>query len=275
MNSGFTSGNGPAPQGSQVAFLQGTGTITQPVAGWAAGSYTISFDAAQRGDQPSSMEDFQVRVDGMAVGTFQPSGPSYQVYTTVSFTVPAGVNTIEFLGLDSIGGDNTAILDDVTIASQATPTVGDFGFEQIPVGAGNFQYDPSGSAWTFSANSGVSGVNSGFTSGNGPAPQGSQVALLQGTGTITQSVAGWATGSYTISFDAAQRGDQSTSNEDFEVLIDGTVVGTFRAPSKSYQTFTTGTFTVSAGSHVIEFLGLDSVGGDNTAILDDVTITSA
>ena len=276
-NSPFTSGNPNAPQGTQVGYLQTKGTITQSVAGWLAGTYTVSFDAAQRGNNGTSVEDFEVLIDGVVVGAFKPTSTSYQVYTTGPFTVTAGSHTIEFLGLDTAGGDNTVFLDAVSVAvsTSSVPTVGDSGFETVNVG-NSFAIDPTGSAWTFSGvagnGSGVSGNNSPFTSGNPNAPQGTQVGYLQTKGTITQSVAGWAAGTYTVSFDAAQRGNNGTSVEDFEVLIDGVVVGTFKPTSSSYQVYTTGPFTVTAGSHAIEFLGLDTAGGDNTVFLDAVSI---
>ena len=272
-NSGFTSGNPPAPQGVQVAFLQGTGSFTQSVAGWAAGSYVLTFDAAQRGNFGVSQENFSVLIDGSVVGTFTPSSTSYQSYSTAAFTVTAGTHTITFQGLDSAGGDNTAFLDQVAVAPVSTPSIGDPGFEQVVVGAGNFQYDPTGSPWTFSGSSGISGNNSGFTSGNPPAPQGSQVAFLQGTGSFTQSVAGWAAASYVLTFDAAQRGNFGVSQQNFNVLIDGSVVGTFTPSSTSYQSYSTAAFTVAAGTHTITFQGLDSAGGDNTAFIDAVTIS--
>ena len=280
--SAFTSGNPPAPQGSQVAFLQGQATITQSVSGWAAGTYTLSFDAARRGNFGSSMENFEVLVDGSVVGSFTPSGTSYQPYTTSTFTVPAGSNSIEFLGLDSGGGDNTTFLDAVSVATStppAVPAVGDAGFETIPVGNG-YAYNAPGSAWTFSHlpsgyGSGVAGNNSAFTSGNPPAPQGTQVAFLQGNGTITQLVAGWAAGTYTLSFDTAQRGNYITSTENFEILVDGSIVGTFTPSGTSYEGYTTAAFTVAAGAHTIEFLGLDGGGGDNTALLDAVSVATA
>ena len=75
------------------------------------------------------------------------------------------------------------------------------------VGSGNFQYRPTGSPWTFSGGAGISGNNSGFTSGNPPAPQGVQVAFLQSTGSFSQIVTGWAAGSYMLTFSAAQRGN--------------------------------------------------------------------
>jgi hypothetical protein len=279
-NSPFTSGNPNAPVGTQVAFLQGTGTITQSVAGWAAGTYTVSFDAAQRGNHGVSLENFEVLVDGNVVGTFGPTGTTYQTYTTNAFTVTAGAHTIEFLGLDSAGGDNTAFLDAVTVAVASTvttngPAIGDNDFSEIPIG-NSYVYDPSGSAWTFSGvagnGSGVTGNDSAFTSGNPNAPQGTQVAFLQENGTITQSVTGWSAASYTLSFDAAMRGNHG-GVQNFEVLIDGNVVGTFQPTTTSYQVYTTNTFTVTAGTHTIEFLGINSAGGDDTDFLDDVTAT--
>ena len=116
----------------------------------------LSFYAAQRGNYQASRQDFSVLVDGIVVGTFTPSGTSYQAYTTAAFTVAAGSHTITFQGLDSAGGDNTAFVDQVVVA-QATPSVvGDAGFEQVAVGAGQFRYDPTGSAWTFAGDAGIS-----------------------------------------------------------------------------------------------------------------------
>jgi hypothetical protein len=155
----------------------------------------------------------------------------------------------------------------------AAVVIGDAGFEQPVVGAGKYQYDPTGSPWAFAGSSGISGNNSGFTAGNPPAPEGVQVAFLQGKGSFSQSVAGWAAGSYTLTFDAAQRGNHQASKQDFEVLVDGVVVGTFTPSGTSYQSYTTAVFTVTAGAHTITFLGLDSAGGDNTAFLDAVTVT--
>lgn len=208
-------------------------------------------------------------------------------------TVPTGAGTVDVrvqsgvtTGSDpanskapvfGYGTSPTSSADQFTYANQATPSVGDAGFESVP--ANGYQYAPTGSPWTFSGSSGngsgVTGNGSGFTGGNPNAPQGSQVAFLQGAGTITQSVAGWATGSYTISFDAAQRATFQSSARDFEVLVDGVVVGTFKPLGTSYLAYTTARFTVSAGSHVVKFFGLDSAGGDNTAFLDAIAINNA
>jgi hypothetical protein len=269
-NSAFTSGNPAAPQGVQVAILQQKGSFSQSVAGWAPGSYELSFYAAQRGNLASN-ENFEVLVDGTVVGTFTPSGTSYRTYTTSAFNVAAGSHTITFQGLDSVGGDNTAFVDAVNWVSLAT--INDPGFEQVQLGHAQYQYRPTGSPWTFSGNSGISSNNSIFTSGNPSAPEGLQVALLQNTGSFSQSVAAWAAGSYDLSFSAAQRGNLA-SNQNFQVLVDGTVVGTFTPSGTSYQTYTTSTFSVAAGGHTITFKGLDSAGGDNTALVDQIIVSS-
>ena len=122
-------------------------------------------------------------VDGVVVGTFTPSGTTYQTYTTAAFSVAAGTHTIKFQGLDSAGGDNTAFVDAVAPVSLAT--IGDTGFEQVQVGGDRFQYRPTGSPWTFAGTAGLSGYYSGFTSGNPAAPEGVQVAILQNTGSAS------------------------------------------------------------------------------------------
>jgi subtilisin family serine protease len=160
----------------------------------------------------------------------------------------------------------------VTTGGSQAPAVGDAGFEQVAVGDGAYQFDPTGSAWTFAGNAGVSGNDSGFTAGNPAAPEGSQVAFLQYNGSASQAVSGWAAGTYVVTFDAAQRGNWQASAQDFEVLIDGQVVGTFTPADTSYRSYATAAFTVSAGTHTITFQGLDSAGGDNTAFIDQVAI---
>jgi hypothetical protein len=242
------------------------------VTGWAAGTYALTFYAAQRENFQAHLQNFNVLIDGNVVGTFTPSGTSYQRYSTPAFTVTAGTHTITFQGLDSAGGDNTAFLDQVAVTSTIAVAVGDPRFDQVVVGTGNFQYDPTGSPWAFSGLSGISGNNSGFTAGNPTAPQGVQVAFLQETGSFTQTVTGWVAGTYVLTFYAAQRENYQAHQQNFNVLIDGNVVSTFTPSGTSYHTYSTATFTVTAGTHTITFRGLDNAGGDNTVFIDSVAI---
>ena len=96
--------------------------------------------------------------------------------------------------------------------------------------------------------------------------------LQEKGGTISQTVNFAVAGSYEIGVSAAQRGNLGTSDEQVEVLVDGTVVDTFTPASTNYTTYTTASFDLTAGSHTISFVGVDPTGVDYTALLDDAGI---
>ncbi len=153
------------------------------------------------------------------------------------------------------------------------PIIGDSGFESVSASSG-FVVAPTGSAWTFSSGSGLSGNNSPLTSGNPNAPEGQQVAFIQNTGTIGQSIANWAAGNYRLSFQAAQRGNYG-GTQTLQVLVDGAAVGTVMPSGTSYGTYTTSTFAVAAGTHTIAFVGQAPASGDSTAFIDAVSVAIA
>ncbi len=172
----------------------------------------------------------------------------------------------------------------------AAQTIGNAGFEAPSLGSGAYAYSaadaqygvPSLTAdqaaqavWDFEGGSGISGNGSGFTSGNPDAPEGSQVAFLQDTGTFSQAISGFAGGAYTFSFDAAQRGNFG-GPQDFEVSLDSIPLGVYGPGlSTSYQSFTTLPVLVDAGTHTLTFTGLNTAGGDNTAFIDSVGVSPA
>jgi fibronectin type 3 domain-containing protein len=167
---------------------------------------------------------------------------------------------------------------DTPSSVSANSPLADGGFETPAVGSGNYGYAPSGAPWTFTPQSGTNGSGisangSDLTSGNPGAPEGQQIAFLQGDGSISQAVVPGA-GTYALSFWAAQQNNSPQSaQQDFEVLVDGSVVGRFTPPSAGvYTRYSTGSFPLASGPHTIEFLGLDSAGGNNTAFIDDVKL---
>jgi len=234
-------------------------------------TFTATVAAVSPGaGRPTGTVTFKDGSTTLGTGTLNVSGVA--TFSTGALSVASHSITAVYGGdTNDQGSTSTALTQTVNPASAST--VGDAGFEQVSVGAGQFQYDPTGSAWAFSGGAGISGNNSGFTAGNPPASEGRQVAFLQGTGSFSQTVANWAAGSYTLSFKAAQRGNYQASRQDFNVQVDGVVVGTFTPSGTSYQSYTTTGFTVTAGAHTIKFQGLDSAGGDNTAFVDQVAIS--
>ncbi|MFO0846998.1 MAG: fibronectin type III domain-containing protein [Gemmataceae bacterium] len=280
--SGFTAGNPAAPQGGQVAFLQSAGAVSQAVTIDAAGSYTLSLQAAQRGNyQPGGPQWVEVVVDGAVVGTVAPGGTGYASFSTPAFALAAGPHTVQLRG--TRGGDSTAFVDAVqlspTVPPAPPPAAGVLGggFEAPAVGGntyGAFRYAPTGTAWAFAGQAGVSGNGSGFTAGNPAAPEGTQVGFLQNAGAVTQAVT-VAAGSFVIGLQAAQRGNyQPSGPQTVQVVVDGGVVGTVRPAGTGYTGYTTPAFTLAAGTHTVELRGANTA-GDSTAFVDAVTLSPA
>ena len=152
----------------------------------------------------------------------------------------------------------------------SSKTLSGGGFEVPAIGA-TYQYTPAGSPWTFAAQSGISGNGTGFTGSNPNAPEGTQIAFIQGNGTITQ-VVNLVTGTYVLTFQAAQRASCQNSFQIVNVLVDKQNVGDFRPGGTNYETETTHPFAVAAGDHTICFTGLNPNGGDNTAFIDNIQL---
>lgn len=272
-NSGFTSANPAAPDGKQVAFLQGNGVMTQSVY-LDVGAYAILFQAAQRGACQASYQQLYITVDGNRVAYATPSSTNYAWYETASFNVTtAGMHTVLVKGLNPQGGDNTALIDNVSIVNTADK-IADASFEAPGVAAKTYRYGPDGSPWRF-AGAAVSSNGSTFTSANPNAPDGTQVGVLQGNSSISQSVYLHA-GNYAISFQAAQRATHQAGAQQIAVLVDGTRVDTITPSGIQYGSYRTASFPITAaGMHTVVFQGLNPSGGDSTAFLDNVSISTA
>jgi autotransporter-associated beta strand protein len=120
--SGFSNPN--APEGTQAAFLQKYGTITQTLSGFVPGkSYTITYSAAQRsGSSQNGGESWNVVIDGNVIKANSPGATSFTTYTAM-FTATAATHTLAFVGTDLVGGDNTVFIDNVRFISPALQPV--------------------------------------------------------------------------------------------------------------------------------------------------------
>ncbi|MBV9929998.1 MAG: hypothetical protein JO013_03530 [Alphaproteobacteria bacterium] len=167
----------------------------------------------------------------------------------VTTSSSAGANTS--VGYDAAGNRQTYV---VTGGSGGAVVVVDGGFEQPPQN-GSYTYNPVVTGATFVGASGVTSQGGAweFTA----APEGSQVAFLQGSGTatvstITLNVSGVTAGaSYTVSFYLARR--SSFAPNPVEVWAGGTLLGTWSPPGTAFTQFTTSAFQATGATTTIEF----------------------
>lgn len=194
--------------------------------------------------------------------------------TATSFTDTGLANgTTYFYTITSITpAGASAVSEEVS----ATPVmIVNAGFENPPLAS--YQYSPRDSGWTFSGRSGLNGAGisanaSAFTGNNPPAPEGRQVAFLQGTGSISKEATGLVPGNrYRLTFSAAQRAFFNGAGQTFGLDIDGTRIASF-APDTSVYMVHSAVFTASSSTHTLAFSGTNTHGGDNSCFLDQVRL---
>ncbi|WP_199756784.1 S8 family serine peptidase [Tautonia sociabilis] len=162
-------------------------------------------------------------------------------------------------------------------SQDSSATLLDGGFEVPEAGpngsSGSYLYRPAGSAWSFAGTAGVTANGTAFTAGNPNAPEGDQVAFLQKTGSVSQtlSIPANAAGSYRLRFRAAQRGNYQAGAHDFAVLLDGVELARVQPAGTSYEARSLA-LTLPAGAHTLSFVGINSSGGASTSFIDDIVL---
>jgi len=138
--------------------------------------------------------------------------------------------------------------------------------------ANGYEYRPSGTPWTFSGGAGYSEASTGFTSGNPPPPEGSQVLFLQNVAQVSQGLI-LEEGTYTLSFFAAQRVNIGQQTQQVQVLLGSLSAGIFQpTASGTYQQFEATVHVPSQGVYVLQLKGLGSSGEAVTAFVDAVQL---
>lgn len=256
--------------------------VFRSMVGGANNQTAIAYDPAAfpfwriRHDQIASLIYFETSPDGDVWTVRKTAAVGFDL-TNLRFTLMAGAW--------GTGNSNpgAAIYDNFKLVNGTTgggaPRLPNYSFEAPAVGYSAFQYSPTGGSWSFAGGSGVTGNGSGFTGGLNIAPEGSQAAFLQGgnTSIISQAVSGFqANRTYVVTFAAAQRTNCcNAGGQDFQVYIDNTLIGTYHPASGTYAYYGTPAFTTTAGTHTLKFVGLNPLGGDHTAFIDNVRVTSA
>jgi fibronectin-binding autotransporter adhesin len=191
--------------------------------------------------------------------------------------VKVGTGEWTLQGANTYTGSTTIDGGSIKVGIIANVVVPNFSFETptapFPAGATNslYWYSPTGASWTFPAGAGIASNTSAFN--NATAPNGTQVSFIQGTGSYNQSLTFPINGTYTLSFQSAFRNSGQGVNE-FRVLVDGVIVGTYIPTTSANYLPYTATFAATAGAHVVTFQGLNTGGGDRTSFVDAIAITA-
>lgn len=169
------------------------------------------------------------------------------------------------------------------------------GFEVPNLGPSTFSafvYQPAAAGWTFTGSTGIAAVGSGFnvvgpTNGNhdGTTSTAGQAAFIQefaGSGFpanyISQNLSGFVGGFASVTFSIEQRsspGDGDIGNNPIDVKLDNQDLGTYLASDTlSFNTITTPSVAVTAGTHTLYFIGTNTTGFDNTQFIDNVSVTN-
>ncbi|MSU64036.1 MAG: hypothetical protein EXS31_16860 [Pedosphaera sp.] len=130
--------NGQIPDGNQVAFMQGDGSLSQMIGGFTVSApYYLRYRENARNSCCGALPGMKAMMDGLvivdahtvaAVGAANP----YRVVTSAKFFAEHPVQTLSFVKSSPGGGDNTALIDLVEVIPVTGPFVRSYG----PVGAG-------------------------------------------------------------------------------------------------------------------------------------------
>lgn len=135
----------------------------------------------------------------------------------------------------------------------------------------SYTFNPTDSFWSFVGSAGVTANGSGYTAGNPSAPSGSQVAFLQSSSAISQTLTALTPGAlYALTFSAAQRQNWGGA-QTWNVLIDGKTIASY-SPARTATTYSsyTASFSATSFSHTLAFVGTTT--SDNTVFIDDVKV---
>jgi streptogramin lyase len=120
----FTSSNNAAPYGNQVAFIQGTGTISQLVTNFSPGAgYVLTFSAAARFLFAQQSVSIQIsdadgsNVADLGIYSFDNGTPAYYTYTTPAFSRFGNTARLTIKGLIPVSPniDSAVFLDNIQL----------------------------------------------------------------------------------------------------------------------------------------------------------------
>jgi hypothetical protein len=259
IRSDLTGDVGPTPDGQQVAYIEGSGTISQTINAPVADTYNLGFWMAHSegtGSLIQGGENLGVAVNGTVTNYLVSQYFSTKFnHFSIPVTLQQGANQIQFGGTAEYDGNESAawqlpravFMDAVSITP--TPVILNPGFETVGFNGTILQ-------WTVTQ---PTGSTAGITAPSN-APEGDRVGFIGNGASISQTLTNWQPGRYFISYNAS--GDGSSP---LNILLDGNPVDSF-PPDAGFADIHSAVFTVPANgsnTHLLTFHAprrADSVG---------------
>lgn len=273
--------NGLAVDRDHLAFIQGSGQLSQTITGLSVGQrYAVQFFYNVRNCCGGTMA-LAARVDGVELANVPEitaagaGNPFY--FLNVPFTATATSAVLEFAA--TAGGDASLLIDGVCIIPQTANEIvvknPSFEASGVPAGVG---YQAAMAGWSFNGGHGVNIDTVGPFSDNGVAGAQDRVAFIQGPASLAQIVEGLTAGSsYTLEYLVNARNGDTPGGTPYKVLIDGTeLLNTIQDPVGAGTPYASVSlpFTAAGETAEIRFEGLaaGTVDDDQSLLLDNVRI---
>jgi len=265
--------------GGQLAFLQGgtaAAVISLDVSGMTVGAaYQVTFKIGRRaGYNPTPVSTaITFGTATTPLGAFTPASEAFSTVATTTFIATAATGVLSFTGTTSVTDISTGI-DAIAVEPVAgAPTVPNFSFESPAVA--DYLYNPTTS---FVNGAGVARVNGSW--GFSAAPDGSQVAFLQGSGaTVKLQVSGLSPNTtYRVLFHLAARNGNTGPTVDvgYKDANSTNIVSlnSFAPSGPAFIQKTSGTFVAVGSTGTLSFTA-QPIAGDQTTFVDRVLLELA
>jgi len=266
-----------AHSGSHVAFIQGKGTISQSVSGFDPYKlYSITYFVSERG-RPDAASRTSVSLD-LGSSAYSPTGPirktdRFRRIVSGPLHVFGPTANIQ-ISAQAVQGDASLLIDSVSL-SRAVPAIPDGGFEmavlppnQFAQAIHNKPHELDDSPWKFVGGAGINRNGSDF--GSAPAPEGSQTAVIQGSGASMESdFHDFEPGvTYRLHLQAAGREEGSAG---LRITLDGTPLrfrnaGSLHPTERKFKAFVSEDFKATSDSSKLRIESTTS----GTTFLDDL-----
>lgn len=277
-NGPFHNGGTPIPDQLQVAFIQGSSTLSQEIFGLQPGQqYWIQFLYDSRNCCGGTI-DLTTQFNGEAldkVTNVKPAtGGAPYFSRTVPFTPTEDFGTIGFTTAAS--GDATILLDAISVVQRGEGNVAVMNPSFEASGLPFFTFDglisPDGIAgWIGEGNYGVNQTGFGPFGDNGATPDQDFVAFLQDDSSLSQQLSNLAVGTtYQLSFAYNARSGNSPR---LQVEAGDTVLLTEDvSPVGGGSPYRTKTLSFTATDTFLSISFSQTKAGDQTLLLDDIKV---